>query len=50
MKKPRTSLSTISIDRDIYASLSQFCEDKGLKIKWVVENLVENYLAKELKK
>jgi predicted DNA-binding ribbon-helix-helix protein len=39
--------TSITVSNDFYAKLKEFCNKKGLKIGWLVETTLLNYIKKQ---
>ena len=41
---------TIGLNEDAYSQIKNYCQKKGLKITWFVEQILLNYINKENEK
>jgi hypothetical protein len=45
--KNQNNKKTVTLNEDFYLKLKQYCQEKGLKISWLVENVLLNYIKNE---
>ena len=46
MKLPKRNV--VNINEDVYNKLKDYCKKNGLKIVWVIEKLINEYVDKNL--
>ena len=42
--KPLNKKKVVNIDENVYNTLKTYCVEKGIKIKWLVEKLINDYI------
>ena len=44
--KQNNNRKTISVTEDAYKSLKDYCDKNGLKIRWLLEKIIMEYIKK----
>ena len=48
--KQNDERKTVSVTRDVYKSLKEYCDKNGLKIRWLLEKIITEYINENNKK
>jgi hypothetical protein len=48
--KQNDDRKTVSVTGDVYKSLKEHCDKNGLKIRWVLEKIITEYINENNKK
>lgn len=44
--KQNDDRKTVSITKNVYKSLKEYCDKNGLKIRWLLEKIITEYIKK----
>jgi hypothetical protein len=45
--KQNDDRKTVSVTKDVYKSLKEYCDKNGLKIRWLLEKIITEYIKDE---
>ncbi len=45
--KQTDNRKTVSVTEDVYKSLKEYCDKNGLKVRWLLEKIITEYIKNE---